>query len=241
MSRRGKVWLAVGVLAAFAACPAQAQTAQPKPLAVAAVVESMAVATEAVAEAHEAAAAAWEASILTRIAWAAIGEIDEDTADILGARNNASEARNNASEARNNASEARELATQFREEASEVRRSASAAWAVASAARELATQFREGVSEVRNKAWEARGLASEAEGNMMKAQANATGRYAALWERAAAAGVERTAWVRVASRRDAMARALDAVAEAWEAVERDAAVQDRERREALERLREKAE
>ena len=205
--RRGKVWLAVGVLAAFAVCPAQAQTAQPKPLAVAALVESMAVATEAVAEAYEAAAAAWEASILTKIAWAAIGEIpDEYTVDILGA------ARNKASEARNKASEARELATQFREAASEVRRSTSAAWEVASAVRELATQFREAASEARNKASEARELVSEAEGNMMKAQANATGRYAALWERAAAAGVERTAWVRVASRRDAVARAFAACA-----------------------------
>lgn len=64
-----------------------------------------------------------------------------------------------------------------------------------------------------------RAFVVEVEGNMMLAQANATGRYAGLWERAAEArGVERTTWVRVMSLRDAEARAWDAAAKAWEAV-----------------------
>ena len=51
-----------------------------------------------------------------------------------------------------------------------------------------------------------------AEGNMMKAQANVDGKYAALWERAAGmASVERTAWVRATQAGESAAEMLKSV------------------------------
>ena len=89
----------------------------------------------------------------------------------------------------------------------------------ASEAREKASEARESVSRSRENPSLYRIIVDEAEENMMKAQANATGPYAALWERAAeAAGRERAAW-EAAWEWDAKAgEAYEQLAEAWERV-----------------------
>ncbi len=181
---------ACATLCVLAACPAQAQTALQK------ANDATLEAFEAAAKVSDAEADAYEASMFAKIAWASVGNVDADantglSEDISSARETASGWRETASGWRGNASDWRELASRARESAS--------------SAREMALSNRRVVAEI--------------EGNMMVAQANATGRYAALWERAAeAAGASRTAWVRAVSLRDAEARAWDAAAKAWEAV-----------------------
>ncbi len=170
---------ACAILCVLAACPAQAhQTALHK---------RVAAAYEARAETQEAEAAAFEASIFARVAWNVVGESGADDSLL---REMESEGREGAHEL---ASELRQRARTVRMLVSRVREGAGVGFGDAAEWRELDSITQEAVSRLRDNAT-LRAFVVEMEGNMMLAQANATGRYAALWERAAEArGVERTA------------------------------------------------
>ena len=169
--------------------------------------EAATVAVEALSEARAAEEKAREALLEAREAdseeleaFLEAQEAEEEAkAEAVGdaATENNSELRRYASTYREAASVALEVASRAREDAAELREDASAALETASWVRELATK---------------------AEGNMVQAQANADGRNASLWERAAnAQGDLRTARIKAAAAYEVHAEWLEAAATAHEA------------------------
>ena len=179
-----------------------------------------ATAKVAAAKALGLSAEANEQYILAIIAWNAAGEIDDLSESVSAARNRAAQFREEAEEGRKSASEYRlRLATRYLDSTYVWVRCKSP-----SGDTRLASLYREQAQNYRSLTLEKQQDAAITEGNMMKAQANAYGRYADLWSRAARAEEvlhtkqleAATAWEQVAEATERAGEAHEQVVEACE-------------------------
>ena len=208
------------LLAVLSIIPVQAQDRVPSaaPVAIASPVsnsdahEANTRAFEAAAKALETQAKAYEALELSIIAWEAVG-INEMARALT------------RQQARELASDMRELALNMRASALRAQTPNMAPEQKSGIASMLVKLSPEGESLVRaqkvaSSMWEfvsaAKGAAMRAEGNMIKAQANVTGRYAPLWERAAGeSATVRTLFTRAELETRIAAEAFDKVAKMY--------------------------